>query len=88
MACGAHRLARGGELVDATTGATFTVPPHSFVKADGTACFYFDLDDVSELFAGFDVLSLKLDCRQEANRATKTRRRRVFVEGDFRKRRG
>ena len=64
------------------------VGDHRYVKADGTSCFYFDLDDVSTLFAGFDVLSLKLDCRQEANRATKTRRRRVFVEGDFRKRRG
>ena len=62
------------------------VGDHRYVKADGTSCFYFDLDDVSTLFAGFDVLSLKLDCRQEANRATKTRRRRVFVEGDFRKR--
>ena len=36
----------------------------------------------------FLVEDLKLDGRQEANRATKTRRRRVFVEGDFRKRRG
>ena len=57
------------------------VGDHRYVKADGTSCFYFDLDDVSELFAGFDVLSLKLDCRQEANRVDGARRRRVFVEG-------
>lgn len=62
------------------------VGAHRYVKGDATACYYFDLDDVAALFAGFDVLSLKLDCRQEANRATRTRRRRVFVQGDFRKR--
>ena len=44
---------------------------HRYVKADGTSCFYFDLDDVT-IVAGTHVLSLKLDCRQEANRATKT----------------
>ena len=60
---------------------------HHYVKADGTCCFYFEVDDVAPLFARhFETVSLGLDCRQEANRATRQRRRRVFVRGQFRKR--
>lgn len=58
-----------------------------YVKQDGTRCFYFDVADVRAAFeaAGFTVAALDFVCRQDANRATRTRRRRVFVQGTFEK---
>lgn len=58
-----------------------------YVKQDGTRCFYFDLADVRACFAdaGFAVKDLNFLCRQDANRAQRTRRRRVFVQGRFEK---
>ena len=60
---------------------------HFYVKQDGTRCFYFDVADVRAAFeaAGFTVAALDFVCRQDANRATRTRRRRVFVQGTFEK---
>ena len=45
------------------------VGDHRYVKADGTSCFYFDLDDVSELLAGRRPQS-EARLPAEANRAT------------------
>ena len=59
-----------------------------YVKQDDTRCFYFDTADARSLFAdGWDQVHLDFVCQQHANRATKTRRRRVFIQGHFRKRR-
>ena len=58
-----------------------------YVKQDDTRCFYFDTADARSLFAdGWDQVHLDFVCQQHANRATKTRRRRVFIQGHFRKR--
>jgi methyltransferase-like protein 6 len=59
-----------------------------YVKSDGTRCFYFSLEDVQQLFvehAGLEVLELKLICRMYQNRAKDEQRRRVWVQGRFRK---
>lgn len=73
--------AGGGEL-----GRNF------YRKGDGTGCCYFELDDLRELFvnerAGDDRLELlELDYVQRVyrNRGDGTTRRRVWVQGRFRK---
>jgi len=54
-----------------------------YVKGDGTRVFYFDEDDVRRAFAAFEIIGVGLRCRQEVNRATRERRRRVFAQGEF-----
>mmetsp|Transcript_32904 Transcript_32904/g.69236 ORF Transcript_32904/g.69236 Transcript_32904/m.69236 type:complete len:533 (-) Transcript_32904:82-1680(-) len=61
-------------------------------KGDGTGCYYFELDDLRELFVnkddGDDKLELlELDYIQRVyrNRGDGTTRRRVWVQGRFRK---
>jgi methyltransferase-like protein 6 len=59
-----------------------------YVKSDGTRCFYFELDDLEDLFsthAGLEVLELKHIRRIYQNRAKDEQRRRVWVQGRFRK---
>ncbi|CAB9503803.1 Methyltransferase-like protein 2 [Seminavis robusta] len=57
-------------------------------KHDGTKCYYFTLEDVRDLFetqAGLAVLELKYLRRVYRNRSTNEVRRRVWVQGRFRK---
>ena len=59
-----------------------------YVKHDGTRCYYFSLSDLESLFAlhaGLEVLELKLIRRVYHNRAKDEQRRRVWVQGRFRK---
>lgn len=56
-------------------------------KHDGTKCFYFRLEDVEKLFtqSGLEVLELKFLRRMYRNNASQETRRRVWVQGRFRK---
>lgn len=54
-------------------------------KQDQTCCYYFALEDLRELFASLEVLELQYLARVYRNRATGVSRRRVWVEGRFRK---
>ena len=56
-------------------------------KADGTKCYYFELDDLRRLFegAGLEVLELDYVRRVYHNRSQGSARRRVWVQGRFRK---
>jgi len=59
-----------------------------YVKSDGTRCYYFCLEDIENLFvqqAGLELLELKYVTRIYQNRATEEQRRRVWVQGRFRK---
>jgi len=59
-----------------------------YVKSDGTRCFYFSLQDLQDLFrngVGLEVLELKYVRRIYQNRAKNQQRRRVWVQGRFRK---
>ena len=62
-----------------------------YVKHDGTRCYYFDLDDLKRLFGkndggcGLDVLELKYIRRSYSNKKTGVNRRRVWVQGRFKK---
>ena len=58
-----------------------------YLKHDGTRCYYFDLEDVCVLFegAGLDILELGYIQRLYFNRGTGMYRRRVWVQGRFRK---
>lgn len=61
---------------------------HFYRKQDGTRVYYFSLQDLERLFvkeAGLEVLDLKYIRRVYLNRATGERRRRVWVQGRFRK---
>ena len=56
-------------------------------KHDGTKCFYFTIDDLERLFksSGLEVLELKYLRRLYSNKATGETRRRVWVQGRFRR---
>jgi len=61
-------------------------------KGDGTGCYYFSLDDLRELFVNQNDSDDKLECleldyiqRVYRNRGDNTERRRVWVQGRFRK---
>lgn len=56
-----------------------------YVKSDGTRCYYFDLDDVKRLFTGLEILELSYLRRVYENRLEQGQRRRVWVQGRFRK---
>ena len=59
-----------------------------YVKSDGTRCFYFDLQHLEQLLveeAGLEALELKYVRRIYQNRAKDEQRRRVWVQGRFRK---
>jgi SAM-dependent methyltransferase len=61
---------------------------HFYRKQDGTRVYYFSLQDLDRLFvevAGLEVLELGYIRRVYHNRATRERRRRVWVQGRFRK---
>lgn len=57
-------------------------------KGDGTGCYYFELDDLKELFVNNNALEiLEIDYIQRVyrNRGDGTTRRRVWVQGRFHK---
>ena len=59
-----------------------------YCKHDGTKCFYFTLEDLRNLFveqAGLEELELDYIRRVYYNRKMQTTRRRVWVQGRFRK---
>jgi methyltransferase-like protein 6 len=61
-----------------------------YVKHDGTRCYYFELKDLEYLFStqagtGLEVLELKYIQREYSNRSDDTVRRRIWVQGRFRK---
>ena len=64
-----------------------------YAKHDGTRCYYFDLNDLERLFgttngnygAGLEIVELKYINRIYRNRAEEVIRRRVWVQGRFRK---
>lgn len=59
-----------------------------YVKHDGTRCYYFELDELKSLFvdeAGMEVVELKYIQRLYRNRAADQVRRRVWVQGRFKK---
>ena len=61
-----------------------------YVKHDGTRCYYFELKDLEGLFGpngvgGLEVLELKYIQREYSNRSSDTVRRRIWVQGRFRK---
>jgi len=62
---------------------------HFCQKGDGTGCYYFELDDLRELFVGdgdkLEMLELDYIHRMYRNRGEDTVRRRVWVQGRFRK---
>lgn len=60
-------------------------------KGDGTKCYYFTVDDVRTLFerdCGLELLELNYVRRTYRNRAQDQVRRRVWVQGRFRKKGG
>lgn len=54
-------------------------------KHDQTCCYYFTLEDLSELFAPLQTLELHYITRVYRNRATGESRRRVWVQARFQK---
>ena len=65
-----------------------------YQKGDGTGCYYFELDDLRELFGNvsgetcsnkLDMLELDYIQRVYRNRGESTTRRRVWVHGRFKK---
>jgi len=62
-----------------------------YAKHDGTRCYYFELEDLKALFgngdkgAGLEVVELKYIQRMYTNRSKEFVRRRVWVQGRFRK---
>ncbi len=66
-----------------------------YVKNDNTRCYYFSIEDMRQLFgssdddncdgAGLEILELKYVQRVYRNRANEASRRRVWVQGRFRK---
>ena len=58
-----------------------------YVKQDGTKCYYFSIEDLETLCqkAGLEVLELQYLKRVYSNRAQSQQRRRVWVQGRFRK---
>ncbi|KAL7579935.1 hypothetical protein ACA910_004934 [Epithemia clementina (nom. ined.)] len=59
-----------------------------YVKHDATKCYFFtttELRDLFETHAGLEVMELEYVRRIYWNRATKTSRKRVWVQGRFRK---
>jgi methyltransferase-like protein 6 len=63
------------------------VEENFYRKHDGTKCFYFTLEDIERLFSGvgLETLELKYLRRQYRNNALRETRRRVWVQGRFRK---
>lgn len=59
-------------------------------KGDGTGCYYFDLQDLKDLFvnnnsSNLELLELDYIQRIYRNRADNTTRKRVWIQGRFRK---
>jgi len=63
------------------------VKDNFYQKHDGTKCFYFTTEDVTKLFenAGLEVLEVQYIRRIYMNYGTGAKRRRVWVQGRFRK---
>jgi methyltransferase-like protein 6 len=58
----------------------------SYIKQDGTSCYYFTLEEIQQLFeqyGGCQVLQLQYLQRVYINRATQQPRRRVWIQGRF-----
>ena len=56
-----------------------------YVKQDGTRCYYFDMEDIRNLFEELDEVELNYIRRVYQNRGDNTKRRRVWIQGRFRK---
>lgn len=58
-----------------------------YARGDGTKCFFFEEDDVKDLFCSkdFGLEQLKVDRRLQVNRATQQKMYRVWIQCKFRK---
>jgi methyltransferase-like protein 6 len=70
------------------TSRSKLVKDNFYRKSDGTKCYYFSLEDLERLFvkhAGLETVDIKTLRRAYPNKATGRERRRVWVQGRFRK---
>ena len=70
------------------TSRSKLIKDNFYCKSDGTKCYYFTLDDLKSLFvdyAGLEAIEVKTLRRAYPNKATGQERRRVWVQGRFRK---
>ena len=70
------------------TSRSKLIKENFYRKSDGTKCYYFTLDDLKRLFvdcAGLEALEVRTLRRAYPNKATGQERRRVWVQGRFRK---
>mmetsp|Transcript_12779 Transcript_12779/g.29894 ORF Transcript_12779/g.29894 Transcript_12779/m.29894 type:complete len:345 (-) Transcript_12779:47-1081(-) len=70
------------------TSRSKRIKENFYRKHDGTKCYYFELEDLQRLFCdllGMDVMELKYLRRAYDNKATTQIRRRIWVQGRFRK---
>ena len=90
----AHRVTRtGGTVIVRDYGrcdqAQFKLAHkwtgESYRKGDGTAVYYFKVEDLRELFEGWEELALEYIQRKYINRATGEVRRRVWIQARFKK---
>lgn len=73
------KLSRGEKKID----------ENFYRKGDGTGCYYFELQDLKDLFVndqnGLELLELEYIQRVYRNRGDNSTRRRVWIQGRFRK---
>mmetsp|Transcript_14340 Transcript_14340/g.39989 ORF Transcript_14340/g.39989 Transcript_14340/m.39989 type:complete len:87 (+) Transcript_14340:552-812(+) len=70
------------------TSRSKRIKENFYRKHDGTKCYYFELEDLQRLFCdllGMEVMELKYLRRAYDNKATTQIRRRIWVQGRFRK---
>ena len=70
------------------TSRSKRIKDNFYRKHDGTKCYYFSLEDLEGLFRddlGMEILELKFLRRVYGNKATTQVRRRIWVQGRFRK---
>lgn len=70
------------------TSRSKRIKENFYRKHDGTKCYYFELEDLERLFCetlGMDAVELKYLRRVYDNKATTQVRRRIWVQGRFRK---